>query len=602
MTVLRRVGMEIAIWAILAVTFWQWRGWFMGAIATDDVIIAASGLRLHAEPGNFLPLDLGLASTGSAHFLPLGGVLTGTFLWLALTLYEHTSLSLPESWGLLSWLSMLLCWRMVSRFIIRMTGTARVLTATLSVGALGSLGLQIPGDFNLNAVLSFPVAGWLTTAIAVWAVTAVFKRQDQISAPFLLALSAAAIMVYELLIFPILFAALLSSISNRLEFRRSLFLLASSCVALLIPLAHRVYYAFSSPAAEYVGTKLNASGTFVEGAWTGVMSSASAFPLGQLASAARLGTIEVPDISFRTLALVCATCVLLLRGFEPEVGFSRFRMGSVVLGVSAVVAGAVLGATAKYSAYFSAELGRTYLQFPLAVVAVVLAVFNLLIWSQGTKARQFCAAGLLLLVGLIHQSSNSLVAEKFQDHWAWAEASLEDVSSETDDVVLCRHYRSIASQPMPDVFSSQLISYLDQFRQAQFGKGMCPSFDISRITAFKIAGDVDEPEHHDSGSWWWLTGDTFEIEVTFLDEPPESIGIPVGSSPCNSPLAFRFGMTEQQVVESDSRPTVLHVPLDVVDHDERGFWRTRVDGRVSGWACLLDGEQRSLVAPIFFPT
>lgn len=574
----------------------------MGAIASDDVIIAASGLRLHAGPTTVLPIDLGFASTGSAHFLPLGGVLTGIFLSLVLIVHEHTSLSLPQSWGMLAWLSMLFSWRMVSHFILRTTNTARVFTTTLSVAALASILLQIPGEFNLNAVLSFPVAGWITTAIAVWTVTVICERQDKLTAPLLLALSCTAIVIYELLIVPILCATILIAVSNRLGTRRALFLVSSSSVALLIPLCHRLYYALQSPAPEYSGTALNTSSTFVDGIWLGTMSSVSAAPLGQLASAVRIAAVEAPNFSIRTLALACASCTFLWRKLEPLAGFRIFKLGSLVLCISAVLGGAVLGMTTKYAAHFSADFGRTYLNFPLASVGVVLAALNFAILIGKTKAGKFSTIGILFLLGSIHQSSNSSVADRYEDHWGWARDALEDVYVDSDELVLCRHYRTIASQPLPNVFSTQLVTQLDQFRQAQFAKGLCPALDRSRISALTIAGDVDKPEHYESGSWWWLIGDTFDFEFTFLEIPPSSIRIPVGSSPCDSPLVFRIGTTEKQVIEPNSSPAFLRIPLGGVDQDTRGFWSARINGHVSGSACLIDGEERTLVAPIFFPS
>lgn len=602
MSGLRRGCAELGHWAVLVLVFWKWRGWFMGAIASDDVIIAAGGLRLHVESNVILPVELGLSSTGSAHFLPIGGVLTGAFLWLALTLYEHTSLSLPESWGLLSWISMLLCWRAVSHFVAQALGTTRTLTTTTSVAAIASLLLQIPGDLNLNAVLSFPIAGWTTTAIAVWSVTIVLKRHDKISAPLLLTLSCGAIMVYELLIFPILCATLAVAISSQISRRRKILLISSVGAALFIPLVHRLYYFLMSPSIEYSGTKFNSSVTFGQGVWSGAMSSVSASPLGQLASAARLGAVEAPTFSFNTMATACAACVLLWRGIEPKVGLGRLRMGSIALGVSSVIAGVVLGGTAKYSRHFAGELGRTYLNFPLSVVGVVTIAINLLILARKTTGGKFFALSILFLIGSIHQAANFLVTDRYADHWTWAKMALEDISMSSDEAVLCRHYRTIASQPMPDGFSTQLITYLDQFRQAQFSEGMCTSFDSSRITAFKIVGDVGEPEHYDSGSWWWLTGDTFEVEITFLDAPPEVLNIPVGSSPCGAQLALKVGAAEEQVIEPNSGSTLIQVPLFEVDRDARGLWSTRFEGHASGWACMLDGEERTLVAPIFFPS
>ena len=601
MSGLRRGCTEVGHWAILVLVFWKWRGWFMGAIASDDVIIAASGLRLHAESNTLLPLELGLSSTGGAHFLPLGGVLTGVFLWLALTLYEHTSLTLPESWGLVSWISMLWCWRMVSRFVAHSMGTTRTLATTVTVATLASVLLQIPGDYNLNAVLSFPIAGWVTTAVAVWIVTIVFQREEKISAPLLLVLSCGAIMVYELLIFPILCATLVVAISSRISLRRTLFLTATVGAALFIPLVHRLGFSLLSPTTEYSGTTFNTRTTFGQGLWSGIMSSVSAAPLGQLASAARFGSIEAPTFSPHVAAAVCACCIFLWLRIDVKSGQSRLRVGSIAIGVSAVSAGVVLGGTAKYSTYFAGELGRTYLNFPLSLVGVVMIAINLLILARTTAGGKFFALGILFVIGSIHQSANSLVADSYSGHWTWAKMALEDASTSSDEAVMCRHYRTIASQPLPPVLSMQLISYLDQFRQAEFKKGMCRSFDASRISAFQIAGEVGEPEHYDAGSWWWLTGDTFDLEITFLDEPPESLRVPVGSSPCAARLVFRVGTAEEQVIEPNSGATLLEVPLSGVVRDQRGLWSATIDGRVSGWACMLEGEERTLVAPIFFP-
>lgn len=601
MSGLRRGCIEVGHWAILVLVFWKWRGWFMGAIASDDVIIVASGLRLHVESNVLLPLELGLSSTGSAHFLPLGGVLTGVFLWLALTLYEHTSLTLPESWGLVSWISMLWCWRMVSRFVAQSLGTTRTLATTVTVATLASVLLQIPGDFDLNAVLSFPIAGWITTAVAVWTVTIIFQRNEKISAPLLLVLSCGAIMVYELLIFPILCATLVVAISNRISLRRTLLLAATVGAALFIPLVHRLGFSLLSPTTEYSGTTFNSSTTLGRGLWSGIMSSVSAAPLGQLASAARLGSIEAPTFSLHVAAAACASCIFLWLRIEAKSGLSRLRMGSIAIGVSAVIAGAVLGGTTKYSNYFAGELGRTYLNFPLSLVGVVMIAINLLILARTTKGGKFFALSILFVIGSIHQSANFLVADSYRGHWTWAKMALEDASTSSEDAVLCRHYRTIASQPSPPIFSMQLISYLDQFRQAEFKRGMCGSFDASRMTAFQVSGDVGEPEHHDTGSWWWLTGDTFDLEITFLDEPPEFLSVPVGPSPCAARLVFRVGTAEEQVIEPKSGVTLLKVPLSGVSRDQRGLWSTKMDGRVSGRACMLDGEERTLVAPIFFP-
>lgn len=592
---------ELPHWVILTVALSPWLTRFTSVLASDDVIILAAGLELYSSQGFLLPIDMALLSTGPAHFLPVGGFITGLFAYLAVTMASVLEIAPSTSWGVLSWITMITCWRTAASLFGTLVTKSRRYYTTLLVGAGAGLVMQIPGDIHLNPILSFPIAGWLTTWLGLWIIKYINRRYESLRLAHVVILSVVGILIYELLIICVLFSVLFEAYARKEPIKRKAKLCATASTGLVIPLLHRIFNFATESTYAYSGAQLDQDGIGLNQLWSSLMSVLSAIPLGQTASVARFKTLDIPNISWEIIFLTVAVMVgTAFNGLTNQRAKDGRRI-VLQITLAALSMAVLLGLTQKYSVHLSRGWGSTYLFFPLITVSVTLAIGLVLQAVSRSKGLFVSSIVVLCLVGHVHNEANQDMTEHMKSEWAWAKSMVDDVYRNSNDFASCQHYRSATSKALPAEFTSELIGRLDRYSQTVRNVGFCSQFDRLRLIKFSLRGDVGSPEQGGESTFWWVTGKTFQLRMTFLDSAPDSVTLPVGSSPCGASLSATIlhGTTSRNIRLNDG-PVLLKI--EDTEKSSKGLVTATFDFSIKGSACLLEDDERPLVIPVSFPT
>ena len=501
----------------------------------DDLHLLAQGSGMMRQEGFSAVLQTWTEfDLGSAHLTPIGGFLTTVQVWAANQLALRTPLSINDAWGLLrlAWLvgvilAAVWCSGRFSRFLSTRTPGPYLLATVLLAT------LQVHGYWSNDPVVSFPVASWAFCIIGLLYLGSLVSHLD--SAPnhrarwaiLVCVLGLFGILTYELFL-SFVCAATVIYIGSVMTKRTSLrdFL----PVALFGTIVPGMFIVSSQVLRLSQGS--NYSGTAVSVDNDNLLAIAFVALLSSLPMAATQLTVNllpsvdltIDDFLFFFGGVVLLALASHLFDTGPDISSPSPRrdvrtilLGLLTLWISSTM---IIVATPKYQDELSGVLGRVYLNYGPAWVALAMMIVFLLSTSNSVQARsrfRLSALSVVVILGAVGSWANGQHVQVLTNDTSWSDSMLVDLESHPEfNDKRCQNVDRLFTLPWPPYYQAEILEGLQLSYSGTWGIPYCnfgSSDSIFKPLVRPLVGTFPVEYLPDGRRILWSTGPQVELQL-----------------------------------------------------------------------------------------
>lgn len=590
----------------------------------DDLHLLAQGSGMMRQEGfstvlkTWTEFDL-----SSAHLTPIGGFLTTVQVWVANQLALRTPLSINDAWGLLrlAWLvgvilACVWCAGRFARFLSTSTPGPYLLAAVLLAT------LQVHGYWSNDPVVSFPVASWAFCIIGLLYLGALVSHLESMSihrkkwATLICVLALAGTLTYELFLSFVCAATVIYIglvLTKRISFRE---LFPVAMFGVIVPGAFIVasQIARLSQGSNYSGTALSVNNGNV--LVVAIVALLSSLPLASTHLTVNL--LPRVEFSISTFLFLFAGIVVLIlashlldkrtevSSVAPQKDARTIILGLFTLWLSSTM---IIVATPKYQGELGGVLGRVYLNYGPAWIALSMSIAIVLAASSFVRTRsrlQVGALSVVVLFGAVNSWANSQHVHILANDTSWSGPMLVDLESrpEANDN-RCQNVDRLFTLPWPPYYQAEILEGLQLSYSGTWGVPYCnfgSSDAIFRPLVRPLLGTFPVEYLPDGRRILWSTGARVELQLInpTATQVRGTVAMKFSLAPCADRMEISLSIGESNLLQTlvrDRRD--WSVAFDVVLNPNIP---TDLIVEQKGTGCRVETDPRELWTMIELPT
>jgi hypothetical protein len=535
-------------------------------------------------------------SIGTSYVTPVAGTIGFLQFSTIWALASWLNLSFAESWSTLRivWILVALLasswalstWLPSTR--IRMPSMQTRLLALFSIQAgIAVATLQVHAPWSNDPVVSYPVAGWASTALGFCylaslgkALIAVRRQRLWIMVTGVLgmALALSYTMMVSAIIAGLVLATLCTAKTSPMSRHKTAILTATSLPLLtyviiqFVRLLGPMTYDGTEPGS--IGRALQSLPPFIGGS----------IPLTSLSLASQhqdavapVSWIAAPVIS--SLVLICIGMILVRRSPQSSLATTRspgqLPLWIFVAGLSTFwfSSSALTALSSRYQVELNAALGRVHM-FYAAGALCVTAILTILILAI-PRGDFKMTLGILLVVitslSVMQGAANAHVISALKASFAVNNTVLDTLDS-TDAAIedRCHVLWRFANSGLPDYYWQQVLMGSRKYFLHRFGEPICSEPEVSAGSAVMLAPIIGtygfEMGVHDQGFFWLKGGESsFQVKEALAPSPESKNIFMISAPPCmKEQLVTLSTRTWHTVMRATNLPKAVVIPLTEV--------------------------------------
>ena len=585
----------------------------------DDLHLISQGSGIMRRYGFLHAVDLWTDfSLSSAHLTPIGGVWTAIYVWITNQLALRTPLTLSSAWGILRVLSIAIAIQSALHLGRSIARWLKLPDASNFIFLLVLLAtIQVHGYWSNDPVIAFPVASWAFCTIGFYFLsfllrstnTDIWPKKHYAYGAILLAFLG--LLTYELfiafLIASFFLVAWKTVLHRGWRTRDFCLIIAATALPTLLLLLGQVVRL--SAGSNYSGTEISLHNNSVLKIF--LIAVVSTFPLTNLhlthllLSQGRIITSQFWTSFVVLLALTAGS----IRHEKPEIYLrSRMRIGSLLVALFAlsVTATSAIIVTPKYQSELNGVLGKVYINYAPAWIAVSLIISVLLALALNLKSRLIAIVGVLLLplAGGWQIAANLRQVSTLTADSAWSKQLFTFLEAPIpQNFQRCSQFDLLFSLPLPEYYQNEIYAGLQQSYNGTYGVPYCDyenlgtrsPISIRNVTGF---GGI-EFQNGDQG-FFWSNSELAAVDITYRGTKRfvGSLEVRLEPTPCMTEYKVNITIGDsppQAMVLSEKAITVSHlvalVPNQVI----------KIEIKQNGESCTIPGDPRSFMPMLLMP-
>lgn len=499
--------------------------------------------------------------------------------WATLRIVWILVALLASSWALSTWLP---------STRIRMPSKQTRLLALFSIQAgIAVATLQVHAPWSNDPVVSYPVAGWASTALGFCylgslgkALLAVRRQRLWIMVTGVLgmALALSYTMMVSAIIAGLVLATLCTAKTSPMSRHKTAIFTATSLPLLayaiiqLVRLLGPMTYDGTEPGS--IGLALQSLPPFIGGS----------IPLTSLSLASQhqdavapVSWIAAPVIS--SLVLICFGMILVRRSPQSSLSTTRspgqLPLWIFVAGLSTFwfSSSALTALSSRYQVELNAEIGRVHMFYAAGALCVtaILAILILAIPRGDFKMTLGILLVLITASSVIQGAANAHVISALKASFTVNNTVLDTLDS--TDVLMkdrCHVLWRFANSGLPDYYWQQVLTGSRKYFLHKFGVPICSEPVVSSGSTVMLTPIIGtygfEMGEHDQG-FFWLTGgkSSFQVKKALAASLESKSILMISAPPCmKDQLVTLSTGTWHTVVRATNVPKAVTIPLTEV--------------------------------------